>query len=106
VTEYRLTIQADQDLENAYEYLYKLNQDAALKLLHALKERCANLAVMPGQGKQRIEFNEFVEGLRSVAEYSYTIFYRQTNYGILIIRILHHSRDIDQFFNSDSYSER
>ena len=87
--------------------LYKLNPDAALKLLLALKERCANLAYMPGQGKQRNEFNKFVkaEGLRSVAEHNYIIFYRQTNYGVLIIRFLHHSRDLDQFFTPDVYGE-
>jgi len=108
VTEYKLTVRADQDLEDAYEYLYKLNPDAALKLLLALKKRCASLATMPGQGKQRNEFNKFIKvgGLRSAAEHNYTIFYRQTNYGALIIRILHHSRDVDQFFTPDSYSEQ
>jgi toxin ParE1/3/4 len=108
VTEYKLTIRADQDLEDAYEYLYTLNPDAALKLLHALKERCASLADMPGQGRQRNEFNEFVkvEGLRSAAESNYTIFYRQTNYGVLIIRILHHSRDVDQILTPENYSEQ
>jgi toxin ParE1/3/4 len=95
VTEYKLTIRADQDLEDAYEYLYKLNKDASSKLLYALQERFCSLASMPKQGKLR---NEFVEELRSVAEHGYTIFYRQKNYGVLIIRILHHSRDVDQFF--------
>ncbi len=70
MTEYKLTIRANQDLEDAYEYLYKLNPDAALKLLRALKKRCISLADMAGQGRQRNEFNNFVkvEGLRSAAE--------------------------------------
>lgn len=106
MTEYKLTVRAEQDLEDAYEYLYKVNPEAALKLLQALQERCNSLANMPGQGKQRTEFNGFVEGLLSVAEHNYTIFYRQTNYGVLVIRFLHHSRDPDLFFNPDSYSER
>jgi toxin ParE1/3/4 len=108
VTEYKLTIRATQDLEDAYEYLYKLNPDAALKLLQALKERCTSLADMPGQGRQRNEFNEFVKvkGLRSAAENNYTIFYQQTTYGVLILRILHHSRDVEQIFTPGSSSEQ
>lgn len=106
MSEYKLTVQAGQDLEDAYEYLYKQNPDAALKLLEALEDRCASLVDMPGQGKQRNEFNQFANGIRSVAEHNYTIFFRQTNYGVLIIRFLHHSRDIDKFFNQDNYNER
>jgi plasmid stabilization system protein ParE len=61
---------------------------------------------MPGQGRQRNEFSEFVRvrGLRSSAAGSYIIFYRQTNYGVLVIRILHHSRDLEQIFTPDTYS--
>lgn len=92
-------------MDDAYEYLYERNPVAAFQLLQSLEERCISLAAISGQGKQRVEFNEFAEGLRSINEQGYVIFYRQTSYGILVIRFLHHSRDIDQILNSDSYNE-
>lgn len=64
MTEYKLTIQAAQDLEDAYEYLYGKNQDAALKLLNALSstnllriyEVCPNTITQFSIGKQNMTF--------------------------------------------------
>jgi toxin ParE1/3/4 len=95
VSSYELTVLASLDLEEIYDQIAADNSSAALKLINAIEERCSGLAEMPNQGGSR---NELFPGMRSVAVGNYIIFYKPSERGILVIRVLHGKRDCDQFF--------
>ena len=88
---YKLTIVADIDLEGIWEYTRsQWSKSQAGIYLHKLEKCFIALAENPGLGKQRYEL--------AGSPWSYhcekhVIFYRITNQGIEIIRVLHDSMD-------------
>src|SRR5262249_46984099 len=92
---YRLTLAASQDLEEISDYIAEKNPLAAVILAGKIKSLCQSIANMPEMGRLRSELSPH---LRSMPEGKYLIFYRPTEAGVDVIRILHSARDIDSLF--------
>lgn len=95
MSEYRFTKLASEDLEQIFDHLSAHNPVAAAKQLDSIEARCSTLSQMPHSGRNR---DELFSGLQSVAEGNYIIFFQAEPYGILVIRILHSKRDLDNHF--------
>jgi toxin ParE1/3/4 len=68
-------------------------------LIDEIIQRFPKLAAFPDMGRKR---DALLEGLRSFPVKSYVLFYRRTQQGIEIFRILHGRRDIESEFESSS----
>lgn len=88
---YKLTHRAVDDFESIYEYPWKkfgsLQADKYAGELDLLFTLLAKNPVM-GHDTSNIK-----EGTRQVNHRQHAIFYQNTDYGVLIIRILHHQMD-------------
>ena len=92
---YRLSLEADRDLENIFDYTArKFGIDQAVSYVSEFEEVFVNLAANPGIERKR---DEIRIGLRSFVKGSHTIFYHVMKSHIRIVRILHGSRDIVKF---------
>lgn len=88
---YVLTLEADADLQDIYDFgVYKFGETQAIQYLIQLEKTIKKLAENPTIGKERYEFNAPTLSFPYV---SHVIFYRITNNGIIIGRILHGSQD-------------
>ena len=88
----RLTQSAQTDLLDAWTYIAKENMDAADGVLNAIEREATLLATQPMMGRAR---DELVRGIRSwPTSTPYILFYEADGQGILILRVLHHARDI------------
>jgi len=93
---YILSEAADQDLEDIFDYtVYYFGFDQAEKYLLEIEEAFQSLLLNPTSGKTR---NEIKQGLYSFPKDNHIIFYRLSDTHIIIVRILHGSRDIPNFF--------
>jgi toxin ParE1/3/4 len=93
---YKISQLAEQDLEDIWVYLAQNNQVAADKQIANILNRLPMLAQFPDIGQVR---DDLVEKLRSFPVKPYIVFYIKLDDGIEIVRILHHSRDIDRLFS-------
>jgi toxin ParE1/3/4 len=94
----RFSLEAEQDINDIYDYLEERNPDAAARIVREMRDLCDRLSRLPGMGRRR---EELAPGLRSMPSDRYLIFYRETNGGIEIVRILHSSRNLGTFFSTD-----
>lgn len=93
---YILSEAADQDLEDIFDYtVHYFGFDQAEKYLLEIEEAFQSLLLNPTSGKTR---NEIKQGLYSFPKDNHIIFYRLSDTHIIIVRILHGSRDIPNFF--------
>jgi toxin ParE1/3/4 len=92
---YRLSRQAEQDLEDIWVYVAQTDEIAADLLIAKLLDKFPMLATFPDMGKKR---DDLLEGLRSFPVKPYLIFYNRTQDHVEIIRVLHQSRDIENQF--------
>lgn len=95
MAEFKFTKLAELDLVDIHEEIFPVNKEGALRLLNAIEMRCKGLAEMPNSGRNR---HELFPDMQSVAEGNYTIYFKATDYGILVIRILHCKQETDRFF--------
>ena len=95
MSRYRLTGQAQTDLEEIWLYIAEHNIPAADRFLDTLHERFVLLAGQPLLGRAR---PELAPNLRSLSVGNYVIFYRPIDDGIEVARVLHGARDIDAIF--------
>lgn len=86
---------AQADLEGHQDYIARDRPGASLAWVGALDARCRMLAQNPGWGRRR---DELRPGLRSLPFGRYTIFYRRSDSGVEIVRVLHASRDLKTQF--------
>lgn len=70
---YRLSQQAEQDLEDLWVYLAQQDEIAADRQVARILDRFPMLAQFPNMGRQR---NELLTGLRSFPVKPYIIFYK------------------------------
>ena len=88
----RLTQSAHADLLEAWTYIAEHNLDAADGVLDAIEREALLLATQPLMGRSRPELSA---GLRSwPTQTPYILFYETDAQGIVIIRALHHTRDV------------
>jgi toxin ParE1/3/4 len=86
---------AEGDLIEIWLFIAKDSPDAADRFLDLLTEKCEFLAESPEMGRRR---NELGPALRSFPVGRYVIFYRSTQGGIEIARVLSAYRDLDAQF--------
>ena len=83
---------AEEDLLDIWLFIAEDNIYAADKWLVTLDIKCYELAIHPFSGKER---NELGSEVRSFPVRDYVLFYLPIEDGILLLRVLHGSRDID-----------
>ncbi len=93
---YRLSTEAEKDLEDLWVYLAARNDIAGDRQVAKLLDRFPMLAKFPTMGVSR---DRLLEGLRSFPVKPYIIFYILIPDGIEILRIIHQSRDIEDYFS-------
>jgi toxin ParE1/3/4 len=95
----RYTRTARRDAQGIEDYLAGRSQPAAERFLRELGRQAAMHARMPGMGRR---IGPFAPGVRRfLIERKYVALYRATDGGILILRVLHGSRDIPAVFAAD-----
>ncbi|MBE9490246.1 MAG: type II toxin-antitoxin system RelE/ParE family toxin [Bacteroidetes bacterium] len=93
---YVLSEEADSDLDAIFDYTeneHSFNQ--AVSYLNDLEAVFKKLLINPEIGRKR---DDIKKGLFSLPEQEHTIFYRFLSNTIKIVRVLHSSRDLPQFF--------
>jgi toxin ParE1/3/4 len=89
----RFTHSAETDLLELWVTIAEENLTAADEILDVIQTTAALLGTQPEMGRAR---PELAEGLRSLPTRTpYLIFYLPDDDGLLVIRVLHHARDID-----------
>jgi toxin ParE1/3/4 len=89
---YVLSHEAVSDIKGITDYIAQQNVTAAIKLLGRIEETCQMLAENPGLGEVRQGFG--IPGCRSFTVSRYVVFFRPSNNGIAVARILDASRDL------------
>jgi toxin ParE1/3/4 len=87
-----LSEDAEADIAGIAEYIAERNLPAAIRMLDRIESTCQTLAENPGLGEVRKGFG--VPGCRSFTVSRYVIFYRRSDVGVDIARILDASRDL------------
>ena len=95
----RLTISAHAraDLREIHSYIAKDNPEAARRLIMQLRTKARMLSQMPGIGRSREDLRP---GLFSLPVGRYMLFYCLRPGGIVLVRILHGSRDVPALFDA------
>jgi len=86
----RFTTAAWRDLDAIVRYIGAKNPAAAARLTHWIEEECWRLARQPGLGQLR---PDLLPSVRFIPLGSYLIFYRESDEGIQVLRVLHGARD-------------
>lgn len=86
------------DLDEILEYIARDNPDAAEQFISFLEEKCERLSHMPRIGARR---DDLAEGLRASPVGHYVIYYRPTDEGVRIERVLHGARDAEALFDEN-----
>ena len=93
---YLLTKEADADLENIFDYsISKFGFDQTEKYIIQIHKSLEHLGGFPESGIARPELDKRI---RSKISGSHVIFYEEMKAHILVVRILHQSRDVPAFF--------
>jgi toxin ParE1/3/4 len=99
VARFRLAKRAETDLDEIWFTIAIDNVNAADRTIDTLHEVAGLLSSQPRMGRERAELEV---GLRSVVTSTpYVIYYKPAPDGIVIVRILHHARDVDAIFLSE-----
>lgn len=89
----RYTSSAEFDLLDLWVAIAEENPAAADGVLDAIQATVSLLSTQPEMGRPRAEL---LDGLRSLPTRTpYIIFYLPDAEGLLVVRVLHHARDID-----------
>ena len=75
----------------------KDNPAAATVWLDSVDQKCRLLATMPEMGRLR---PELIPEIRSWAVGDYVLFYQAVNDGIVVVRVLHGTRDLPSLIAS------
>jgi len=92
---FRLTSQAQFDLDEIWLFIAEDNPEAADRFHDLLLSKFMTLAGQPLIGRSRDELRPNVRGFPVG---NYVIFYRDTPEHIEMIRVLHGARDIENIF--------
>ena len=86
------------DLKEVYRYIAEINPAAATEVVREVAGKAMLLSEAPRIGQPA---EHLFPELRRFPVGSFLIFYRPTNRGIEIVRILHGARDIESIFHDD-----
>ena len=93
--QYRVSVSARSDLDDIWFYIARNNPEAADEYISAIVSRFLTLASMPHMGRVRPELSP---GIRSFVVRHHVIFYRLTDDGLDVIRVLDGVRDLPPLF--------
>lgn len=91
----RYSPQAREDLIDIWLYVASDSIRAADRFIDRIYAMCTTLADSPGMGRERPEISP---GCRGFTVGEYVIFYEEGKDGIVILRVLHGSRDLPPLF--------
>ena len=86
----RYSAAAKEDLKQIARYIAEDKPIAARKWVAKLREKCRLIASHPGIGDNRPELGD---GIRSSYLGSYVIFFRRTNGGVEVVRVIRGNRE-------------
>lgn len=95
---YRLTPQAQADIDEIAFYIAADNPNAAWRWVDRVEAQCRSIAEHPGLGPAR---PQVMPGLRIFPLGRYLILYRQVTDGVEIIRVVHVARDWRSLIDND-----
>ena len=75
MSRFKLSNQAEQDLEDIWTYIAQESEQAADALIDEIIQRFPKLAAFPDRGRKR---DDLLEGLHYFPVKSYVLFYRRT----------------------------
>jgi toxin ParE1/3/4 len=87
-----ITAHARADLQEIHFHIGKDNPEAARRFIERLRVKARQLAETPGIGRSRGQ--DLRPGLFSFPVGRYILFYRKELDGIVLVRVLHGSRDL------------
>jgi toxin ParE1/3/4 len=91
MAEYRLSPKAQHDLEGVFDYtVSKWGLSQAMRYTDLIAAACADLAEAPHRAQDCANIRP---GYRRCNVEQHVIYFRSTNYGIAVIRILHQRMD-------------
>ena len=90
------TALAHTDLQEIHSYIAKDKPEAARRFVERLRTKARQLAETPGMGRSRGE--DLRPGLFSFPVGQYVLFYREKADGIVLVRVIHGSRDLPALF--------
>ena len=97
---YELTAPASNDLREILRYTKETwGAEQAIKYSQQLRKALGTLAKTPQIGRKR---EELASDLRSFQAGSYTVFYKRSDAGIIIVRILHSRRDVENQLDKEN----
>ncbi len=97
MAEYILSVAADRDLEEIYIYSYNnFGETKADAYLSGLEECLQRLAESPRTGRKADHIRKAYMRYEYV---SHSIFYKTQDKNILVVRVLHNSRDVIRHLN-------
>ena len=89
------SLAAVKDLREILEFVARDNPKAAVAIVDKLEEVCNRLAENPHMGSPREDLRT---RLRCFTSGSHVIYFRPTDHGIDVLRVLHGSRDATAIF--------
>jgi toxin ParE1/3/4 len=97
---YRLAPEAEADLQDIAFYVFHEtgNIEAADRVLQLVAQRFDLLADHPRAGRAR---DDLRPGIRVFPVGSYLLLYREAGPDVVIVRVLHGSRDIEALFDDE-----
>jgi toxin ParE1/3/4 len=95
---YRLAPEAEADLQDIAFYLFQEtgNIEVADRVIQLVAQRFDLLAAHPRAGRSRADLRP---GIRVFPVGDYLLLYREAVPGIVIVRVLHGSRDVEALFH-------
>lgn len=91
---FRLTPSAEEHIGDIVEFIAADNEDAAVRVRHALYSAFDLLASRPGIGHTRDDLTE--RALKFWSVYSYLVVYDPAGDPLTIVAVLHGARDVAQ----------
>ncbi len=92
----RKTKEAEEDLLQLWIYIAQDNETAANHIYDQIEQKSLLYAENPEIGRTR---HEVRTSLRSFVIAPYTVFYQPIDDGIILVRVLHGSRDVRAIFS-------
>jgi len=98
MNQYIISTEAIRDMEQILDYLANTNINAGEKFLEEFSKKCRYLTQFPLMGRSYREIRPYLRGLPMK---NYIIFYRLTEQGLEIMRVVKGERDLDAFFSEN-----
>lgn len=92
-----ITAHARADLQEIHSHIARDNPGAARRFVTRLRSKARQLAETPGMGRIREDLRPH---LFSFPVGQYVLFYREQPGGIVLVRVIHGSRDLPALFSA------